>query len=225
MRWLSVTRTCLPSLGPQPPPQDFARSEWRDRKIAVADLARYGVRLATQCNLRLVDWQSVERRPVKRGESLELVEGILLIEHLGIEFERRRRGKNAGAAAGGLLGRDRVRGAVRPEKETRVPRDRRAAQRQAVLLALGNRQAVEMGTNAALEDGVSVDDQMMRGDRRREVFFGFADIGGGLFRSDVLEHDAQIGKPSAQRLEGMLDEHRLAIEDIDFRIGCLTVDQ
>jgi len=50
----------------------------------------------------------------------------------------------------------------------------------------------------------------MRGDRGREVFLGFTDIGDGLFRGDVFEHDAQFGQPAGTAVRGLLDEHGLA---------------
>ena len=120
---------------------------------------------------------------------------------------------------------DRVRRAVGAEEEVRIARGRGAAQRQPVLLALGDRQAVEMRADAAGEDGVAVDDQMMRGDRRREIRRRSATYCDRLLGGDVLEHDAQFGQPAAQRVEHPVDEHRLAVEDIDLRVGHLAVDQ
>ena len=51
------------------------------------------------------------------------------------------------------------------------------------------------------------------------------DIGDRLLGRDVLEHDAQFGHAAAQRVEHPLDEHRLAVEDVDLGVGHLAVDQ
>ena len=72
-----------------------------------------------------------------------------------------------------------------------------ATQREAMCLTLGDRQAVEVRADAPLENGVTINDEVMRSDRRREIFLGFADIGDGLLRRDVFEDDAQLGQPAA----------------------------
>jgi hypothetical protein len=41
----------------------------------------------------------------------------------------------------------------------------------------------------------------------------------------VLEHHLQLGKVAPQRLHHALDEHRLAVEQVDRRVGHLAVHQ
>ena len=113
----------------------------------------------------LVGRQAVEARAVQRGEGLEPVERVLLGEDLGIDLHRHRRVEDAGAAAGAFLGVGGVRRGVGAEEELRAARGRRLAQRQAVLLALGDRQAIEVRTDAALEDRIAVVAEVMRRDR------------------------------------------------------------
>src|SRR5260370_20545539 len=98
-----------------------------------------------------------------------MVERAVLLEHIGIEFEGRGRGEDPGAAAGGLLGRDRMRRAVGAEKEGGVTRGRGTAQGTAMLLALGDRQAIEMRPDAADKQRLAVDGQVMCRDTRRQL--------------------------------------------------------
>ena len=118
-----------------------------------------------------------------------------------------------------------MRRAVGAEKERGVARGRGAAQGAAMRLALGDRQAIEMRPDAALKDRIAVDDQMMRGDRRRQIEAAILDIADRLLGRDVLEHDAQFRQPAAQGVEHALDKHRLPVENIDFGIGHLAMDQ
>src|SRR6202044_245620 len=48
----------------------------------------------------VVGWQAIMRRPIERGEGLELVEGVLLLEDLRIGLDRDRRVEHTGNAAG-----------------------------------------------------------------------------------------------------------------------------
>jgi hypothetical protein len=41
----------------------------------------------------------------------------------------------------------------------------------------------------------------------------------------VLEHDLQVAAPREQRAQVPVDEHRLAVEDVDLRVGDLAVHQ
>ena len=78
-----------------------------------------------------------------------------------------------------------------PRKNCAAARGRGAPQRQAMLLALGDRQAIEVRTDAALEDRVAVVAEMMRRDRAAEPPGMRLDEGHALARRDVLEHDLQ----------------------------------
>ena len=48
---------------------------------------------------------------------------------------------------------------------------------------------------------------------------------GGLGGGDMLEHDLQRGEIAHQRGEHALDEHRLAVEDVDLAVGHFAMDQ
>jgi hypothetical protein len=78
-------------------------------------------------------------------------------------------GEAAGAAAGAFLGGVGMGGAVGAQEEARIARGGGLQQRLPVGLALGDGQAVVMRPDAAGEDVVAVDDQVMRGDRRAQV--------------------------------------------------------
>src|SRR5205814_8653530 len=109
-------------------------------------------RLGLQGQPLFVSRQAVEARAVQRGEGFQTVERAFLGKDLGIDLYRHRRVEDAGAAAGAFLGIDAVRRGIGAEKKSRMTRGCRAAQGEAVLLALGDRQAIEMRTDATLED-------------------------------------------------------------------------
>jgi hypothetical protein len=111
------------------------------------------------------------------------------------------------------------------EKEFRRPAGRGAAQRLAVLFALGDRQAIEVRADAALEDRIAIDRQVVRRDRRGEIGAARGNVIDRLRRRDVLKNDPQFGKASNQGHQDALDEHGLAVEQIDVRVGDLAVDQ
>ena len=92
-------------------------------------------------------------------------------------------------------------------------------------LPLGHRQAIEIRSQAAAEQGVAVDLQMVGGDRGRQVRPGAAYEIGGLAGGDVLQHHLQPRMPRQQRRQMPLDEHRLPVEHIHLRGGYLAVDQ
>ena len=60
-----------------------------------------------------------------------------------------------------------------------------------MLLALGDRQAIEVRADAALEHGVAIVVEVMRCDRCRERRWAFSDEIRRLFRRDVLKHDLE----------------------------------
>ena len=66
-------------------------------------------------------------------------------------------------------------------------------------LALGDRQAIGVRPDAAREDRVAVDDQVLRRDRRGDVRAGCLDEIHGLGRGDMLEHDLQRREVAHQR--------------------------
>src|SRR6202040_907944 len=117
---------------------------------------RRGPGLAAHRDAPVIRRQAVEGRAVPRRESLEMVESAFFLEYLDVEFEGRGGGEDAGAAAASLLGRDRMRCAVGAKEKRGVARGRGAAQRAAVLLALGDRQAIEMRPDAADKQRVAI---------------------------------------------------------------------
>ena len=82
-----------------------------------------------------------------------------------------------------------------------------------------------MGAQATREHRVAIDVEVLRGDRRRDVWPGAVDESGGFGGGDMFEHHFQRRKIGDQTRQHPLDEHRLAIEHVDRRIGHLAVDQ
>src|SRR6185437_12561240 len=87
-----------------------------------------------------------------------------------------------------------------PRKNLALP-ETAAAQREAVRLALGHRQAIHVRPEAAGEERIAVDHQMMRGDGGGQVAPGASDEIGGLPGGDVLEHDLQRRQALRQRFQ------------------------
>ena len=110
----------------------------------------------------LVERQAVETGAVLGGEGFEAVESAFFIEERRIAFEREGRVEDAGAAAGGFLRVPRVRRAVGAEENVRRARDCRPPDRDAVLLPLGDGQAISVRANAALEDRVAREENCCR---------------------------------------------------------------
>src|SRR5687768_18579617 len=91
------------------------------------------------------------------GERLQPVQRAFLPERRGVAFEGEWGVEDAGAAAAGFLALHGMGGAVGAEEEFGRSRSRGAAHRQAMLLALGDGQAISMGPEAAGEQRVAVD--------------------------------------------------------------------
>ncbi len=96
------------------------------------------------------------------GKALQPVERARRVEHGGIAFQREGRVEDAGAAAGGLLGIDRVRRRVGAEEEFGIARRRRGDQRLPVALALEDRQAIEVRPDAPGEQRVAAEVEVVR---------------------------------------------------------------
>ncbi len=137
------------------------------------------------------------------------------------------RRERAGAAARAFLRAPRMRRAVGAEEEARPARRRGLDERASMRLPLQDRQAVPVRPQAAGEQRVAVVQQVMRGDRRgeRAVAMTVGHVVGRLLRRDVLEHDAQRRERRAQRDQLLVDEHPLAIEQVDGGIGDLAVHE
>jgi len=79
-------------------------------------------------------------------------------------------------------------------------------------------------TKPAGEDRVTVDDEMLRRDRRADIRTGTLDELYRFFRGDMLEDDFEGREIASYRLEHPVDKHRLAIKDVHDRIGHLAMD-
>ena len=118
-----------------------------------------------------------------------------------------------------------MRRAVGAEEEFRVARGGGFDQRLAVLLALEHRQAIVVRTNAAEEQRVAVQQQVVRGDRRGDVVSRDFHVLHRLARGDVLQHYLEIAEARNHRAEDLFDEGLLAVEDVDVRVGGFAVHQ
>ena len=92
-------------------------------------------------------------------------------------------------------------------------------------LPLGHRQAVHVGPQAPLEQGVAVDVQVVGRDRGGQGGGAAGHEIGRIGCRDVLEHHLQARVPLYQRFQVPLDEYGFAIKDVDRRIGHFPVDQ
>ena len=154
-----------------------------------------------------------------------MIGGVLLAEHLGIALERIGRVVDAGAAAAALLGVAQVGGRIGAQEKLRIAGGGGLAQGQAVQLAFGHRQAIHVGPQSPLEQGVAVDVQVVGGDGGCQVARPRLHELHRLSGGDVLQHHLQGWMPLQQGLEVALDEHRFAIKDVNGGIGHLPVNQ
>jgi len=105
-----------------------------------------------------------------------------------------------------------------------MPRGRGSHQRLAVPLALGNRQAVVMGVDAAGQDVVAVDDEVVDGNAGSDIVTGAKNEVYSVACCDMFKCHAKLGKPLAEGGKRALDERGLAVEDVDLGVGHLAVD-
>ena len=162
---------------------------------------------------------------MEAGEGFQSVEFAGLVEGFGVQLDRGVRAVHAGAAASRFLGVAWVRRAVGAEEEARIAAGRRLHQGGAVGLAFQDRQAIVVRVEAAGEQRVAVQQQVMRGDCGRQVGRGGGDVLGRVARGDVFQHHAQGREARAQRHQVAFDEHALAVEDVDRGVGHLAVQQ
>ena len=139
----------------------------------------------------MVERQAVEARAVQEAKASKRSSAPCGVEHLDIGLQRRRAAEDAGATASGLLRLRAMRRRIGADEEAGLARGRCLAERQAMALALGDRQAIEMRPQAALEHGGAVDDKMMRRDGAGNARRMGADEIRRLRRGDVLDHDLQ----------------------------------
>src|SRR5690606_15580479 len=179
----------------------------REFGVGVNHAARHLPGSAYQRDALFVARQTVEVRTVEAGEGFQPVERAGLFERLCIQLDRRMRGEAAGTTAGRFLVVTRMRRAVGAEEELVALARRRGDQGFAMLFALEHRQAVVMRPDAALENGIAVVEQMMRGDGGADVRPAVAHERRGVAGGDVFEYDAQPGEAphdvrSEERREG-----------------------
>src|SRR3546814_5486274 len=91
--------------------------------------------------------------------------------------------------------------------------------------SLGDRQAISMRANAASEHGIAIDVKVVRcdrgRDRRRTTGYKFRRFD----RRYMLKYDLEVGQFAHERREDAIDKNRLAVEDIDRRLGHLAMDK
>ncbi len=120
-------RLLLNALRNDAPRDLFAGAERDDDIVADENRRRDCPRGVRQHDLSDVARQAVEVRTVKTGERLQAIQRSGLIEDVGIQFDRRVRGVEAGAAAGGCLVATRMRSTVGSQKEARIAASRTAS--------------------------------------------------------------------------------------------------
>jgi hypothetical protein len=171
--------------------------------------------------------QAVEGRAMVAGKAFQLVQRIGGVEGLGVQLQRRRRREAAGAADRLLLQRGGVRRAVGAQEEALAARGGGlATSAWRCTFLLEHRQAVVVRAQAASEQRIAVEQQVVRGDGGRGgALIGRGHVVGRVLRGDVLEHHLQFRKVAPQRLHHALDEHRLAVEDVDLGVGHLAMHQ
>lgn len=118
-----------------------------------------------------------------------------------------------------------VRRRVGAEEETVRAAGHRLTQRFLMDVALEDRQAEQVWANAADQHVVAVEHQVLRGDGGAEETVACLHVLRRFFGGDVFEDDFQFREVTADRLHHLFDKARLAVENIDGRIGHFTVDQ
>src|SRR4029079_15576099 len=96
----------------------------------------------------LIDRKIVEPRAIDRRESFQLVERVFLLEHRRIAFECIRRVEDSSAAARAFLRMTGMGCAVGAAEDIGLARNRRLADGDSMLLALGHGAAVSVGATA-----------------------------------------------------------------------------
>ena len=103
--------------------------------------------------------------------------------------------EDAGAAAGRFLGPAGMGRRIGAQEEFRVAGGGGSPQGDAVQLPLGHRQAVHVGPQAPLEQGVAVDVQVVGRDRGGQGGWSVGHEIGRIGCRDVLEHHLQARVP------------------------------
>ena len=174
--------------------------EHSDRANLGHDLVGEGLRhlVFDEPQLALIDRQAIEGGPVQAGKALKPVQSAFFFKDMRQKRHGVGGGETARAAAGMFLQRIGMRRGIGAKEKARLAPGRRAAQRKAVMFALGHRQAIVMRLDPAHKDVVAVDDQVMGGNRRPQIGAARAGIVGAFDGGDVFHHDPQLGQAAAQ---------------------------
>jgi hypothetical protein len=86
-----------------------------------------------------------------------------------------------------------MRGRICAQKKPGVTAGCRRHECLTMMLALSNGQAVKVRAYTADKDCIAIDNEMMRGNGRRDVGFRLPDKINALFRRDVFQDDFQPG--------------------------------
>mmetsp|Transcript_36256 Transcript_36256/g.76180 ORF Transcript_36256/g.76180 Transcript_36256/m.76180 type:complete len:315 (-) Transcript_36256:18-962(-) len=158
------------------------------------------------------------------AESLQILQLPHALERLGVQLQRRVGRVRSRASARRLLRLDGVRCRIGSEEELGIARRGRLQQRLAMALAFQYGEAVEVWFDPADEQCVTVVEDVMAGDARLDVGRSAQDVVHRLLRRNVLHDYFQIWHFGHERLYDLVDEDRLAIEDVDGRSADLRVD-
>lgn len=101
----------------QTPAQCFTRAQRNNGQLAKRQAGRGGPLVTHQRDGVLIGGQAVERRTVKAGEALQLVQCVTLLESFCVQLDGRIGGVATGATAGVFLGVLGVRCRVGAQKE------------------------------------------------------------------------------------------------------------
>src|SRR3984885_15269360 len=220
---LAATRSYRHAL--QAPADAFAGAQRHQPPVVERIAVRCCPWIAQQRDVVLVTWQAVEIGTVLAGKTLQPRQNALGLKHLGVQLDAGVGGEDAGAAAGGLLGRALVRGAVGAEEKPGIAAGQRFEQAATIGFGLEQRQAVVVRTQSAGEQRIAVQQQVLRRDGCRDA----AACGAHEFDrrpgAYVLEHDPQARPALGQWRQYLLDEAGLALEYVDPRVSDLAVHQ
>ena len=215
--------SALPAI--EAPSESFACVKRHDLHVAVPHQSGYVLRLPPQRYRALVERQAVEARTVLGREGLEAIQRAFLLEGQGVAFEGCRGTEDPGAAAGAFLFVFLVRRRIRAEEEPGIARRRRPAQCLFVAAALGDRKAVRVRPEPALEHGVAVNPEVVCGNRCRHVRTRRLDELHGIVGRDVFEYDLEAGEILKHRRQHGLQEHSLPVENVDIGRHDLAVHE
>ena len=82
-----------------------------------------------------------------------------------------------------------------------------------------------MGTQAAFEEGVAINVEMVSRDRRSDILRCGAHEIDGVSGGDVLEDDLELWEAVDQRAQHRVDKDSFAVEDVDLAMDHLAVDE